>query len=242
MTVERIGDKIITAPLESKPTVRKTRKMLELEELYGQEIGEVLYGLYWEKNKSIQEVANELSLVPLTVRNWFERLDIKIRSASDTLIIYYQTHPEDKRKRKKQNTQAAQSFREALGVGSEDEFKSELVELYRDNRYSLTRVSRAISQMGDTTVSRTAVKRLFDELGLDKISDIKRLIEEAKKNGDFWRLTDKRREILELRYNVEGKVPTLKECAGKLGIRTQAAQQHEDGGLKTIRELKRGRT
>ena len=106
----------------------------------------------------------------------------------------------------------------------------------------MAKTSRTINGLG-ITINPDVVKDLLKELGIeDNKSYTKSLIQEAVKNGDFLKLTDRQRQALTARFLTGEKVRTFRECQKELDITYQAVQVRNNGGLRKLKELNRART
>jgi len=232
-------------PESAQTPIEKTPAMRTIEELHEGLIEDILCDLYWRQGKSIKEVASKLGKGHLTIRGWMRLFGIPVRSTSESLVVYYQTHPEGRYRGRRSTRKDFFQTRyknviDVLGGGSVEDLRKRLTEIYRQDG-SLDKTSRTIKRMG-ITINYRVVKGFLKELGIeDNESYTKSLIQEAVENGDFSQLTDKQRQALTARFLTGERVRTLRECQEELGITHEAVRLRNNGGLRKLKDLKRDR-
>jgi len=77
--------------------VRKTPKMLEVEDEFGKPLEEILFELYEVENLSTQKISERLEVSYITSRNWLKKAGFEIRTAAETILLHSRENLPSKR-------------------------------------------------------------------------------------------------------------------------------------------------
>jgi very-short-patch-repair endonuclease/predicted transcriptional regulator len=78
--------------------MNKTRQMLKIEEVVGEDIRDFLFKKYWQENLTTTEIGEMLGVTSGTISSWFKRLGINARDRSQASFVRFSKTSEEERK------------------------------------------------------------------------------------------------------------------------------------------------
>lgn len=240
---QNAGGELPVESLGAQQLFTKTRLMLKIEEAHGKSIDSIFREKYWDQEERPKEIMKELGIGRVSFYKWIHATGVGVRTTAEAVRLVWKRWKETGETPVTISNRSQAKYEEArqmLEIGSDDEFKTYLQEMYREHR-SLQAMTKEFKNNG-INVGNTVVKNWMSRLGIQRMTesigrleeDDRSFVEKSYKSGAFWILTSKEKEALTLRF-LEGR--TFKESADIAGVKDRRVMwERTDSGLRRLRE------
>lgn len=222
--VHRVGEEVRNTP-------RKTELMRAIEYKNNASIAELLWSLYVDQEKNMEEIGNCLGVAESTVRIWLIRFDIPLRTVSEARKLTDLTHHAEVMR-------GIQDARREAAFGGD--LRESLIRMHHTQGLTPQQIAKK------TGYNYTVVVTYMTENGIRNMTPPVGWIKKHKEMGDlfpdlwsdpaFMSCLAERELYVITRRHVSGDAPTFVEVAEELDVTKEAVHQIENRAFAKLKE------